>query len=66
METHLFNLKFTAKQLQKQSKKSIKDEEVEKAKLKKVDVEFLLVRLFNKETLKVHEFMHRTQLEKRM
>lgn len=32
---HLFNLKFTAKQLQRQSKKATKDEGIEKAKLKK-------------------------------
>ncbi|KAI8822583.1 Snf7 family [Fimicolochytrium jonesii] len=35
MDKHLFNLKFTAKQLQRQAKKSSKDEAAEKAKLKK-------------------------------
>ncbi|KAI9103222.1 Snf7 family [Phlyctochytrium arcticum] len=35
MDKHLFNLKFTAKQLQRQAKKSAKDEASEKAKLKK-------------------------------
>ncbi|KAJ3013356.1 Charged multivesicular body protein 1a [Thoreauomyces humboldtii] len=35
MDKHLFQLKFTAKQLQRQAKKSTKDEAAEKAKLKK-------------------------------
>ncbi|KAJ3186719.1 Charged multivesicular body protein 1a [Gaertneriomyces sp. JEL0708] len=35
MDKHLFQLKFTAKQLQRQAKKSTKDESMEKAKLKK-------------------------------
>jgi charged multivesicular body protein 1 len=35
MENHLFNLKFTAKQLARQSKKATKDEGAEKTKLKK-------------------------------
>lgn len=35
LENQLFNLKFTSKQLQKQSKKSQKDEVAEKNKLKK-------------------------------
>ncbi|KAI8588524.1 Charged multivesicular body protein 1a [Geranomyces variabilis] len=35
MDKHLFNLKFTAKTLQRQAKKSQKDEAAEKAKLKK-------------------------------
>ncbi|TPX71220.1 hypothetical protein SpCBS45565_g01251 [Spizellomyces sp. 'palustris'] len=35
MDKHLFQLKFTAKQLQRQAKKSAKDEATEKAKLKK-------------------------------
>ena len=35
MEKSLFNLKFTAKQLQKQSKKCQKEEGQEKLKLKK-------------------------------
>lgn len=36
MEQNLFQLKFTAKQLQKLSKKCTKDEQLEKNKLKKV------------------------------
>jgi charged multivesicular body protein 1 len=36
MEAQLFNLKFTAKQLERQSKKSTKEEAQDKAKLKKV------------------------------
>jgi charged multivesicular body protein 1 len=35
MEKHLFNLKFAAKQLDRDSKKCDKEEKVEKAKLKK-------------------------------
>lgn len=35
METHLFQLKLTAKQLSRQAKKATKDENAEKAKLKK-------------------------------
>ena len=35
MEKQLFNLKFTAKQLERQSKKSTKEEAQDKAKLKK-------------------------------
>ncbi|KAJ3113363.1 Charged multivesicular body protein 1a [Phlyctochytrium bullatum] len=35
LENHLFQLKFTAKQLEREAKKATKDEGVEKAKLKK-------------------------------
>ena len=35
MEKHLFNLKFAAKELERNSKKCDKEEKVEKAKLKK-------------------------------
>jgi charged multivesicular body protein 1 len=35
MDKHLFNLKFTAKQLARQHKKAVKEEGVEKAKIKK-------------------------------
>ena len=35
MEKHLFNLKFAAKQLERDSKKCDKEEKVEKNKLKK-------------------------------
>jgi len=37
LETHLFQLKLTAKQLSRQAKKATKDENAEKAKLKKVN-----------------------------
>ncbi|MCI4379828.1 hypothetical protein PGIGA_G00232860 [Pangasianodon gigas] len=40
MEKHLFNLKFAAKELERNAKKCDKDEKAEKAKVKKV-------RLFN-------------------
>jgi charged multivesicular body protein 1 len=36
LEKHLFNLKFAAKQLQRNSKKSTKEEAQEQSKLKKV------------------------------
>ena len=37
LEKSLFNLKFTAKQLNRQAQKAGKDETAEKTKLKKVD-----------------------------
>lgn len=37
---HLFNLKFAAKELQRQSKKCDKEEKTEKAKVKKVSLEW--------------------------
>lgn len=41
MENQLFNLKFTAKQLTRMSKKAEKEEKAEKAKVKKVAAAWL-------------------------